>query len=38
MKTAKDYIVFPLDVPSPGEAKSLVKLLADDVGMFKVGS
>jgi orotidine-5'-phosphate decarboxylase len=37
MKAAKDVIVFPLDVPSPGEARSLVKLLADDVGMFKVG-
>ncbi len=37
MKTAKDYIVFPLDVPSPETAKSLVDLLANDVGMFKVG-
>ena len=37
MKTAKDYIVFPLDVPSAEEAKSLVDLLANDVGMFKVG-
>lgn len=37
MKAAKDYIVFPLDVPSPEAAKSLVSLLADDVGMFKVG-
>ena len=37
MKTAKDYIVFPLDVPSPETAKSLVHLLANDVGMFKVG-
>jgi len=37
MKRAKDYIVFPLDVPSAEEAKSLVNLLAGDVGMFKVG-
>ncbi len=37
MKTAKDYIVFPLDVPSSQAARSLVKLLAGDVGMFKVG-
>lgn len=37
MKTAKDYIVFPLDVPSSEAAKSLVNLLANDVGMFKVG-
>jgi orotidine-5'-phosphate decarboxylase len=37
MKTAKDYIVFPLDVPSSEAAKSLVKLLAADVGMFKIG-
>ncbi len=37
MKTAKDYIVFPLDVPSGKAAKSLVNLLAADVGMFKIG-
>jgi orotidine-5'-phosphate decarboxylase len=37
MRTGKDYIVFPLDVPSPEAARSLVNLLADDVGMFKVG-
>lgn len=37
MKTAKDYIVFPLDVPDFETADSLVRLLADDVGMFKVG-
>ena len=37
MKSAKDYIVFPLDVSSPEAAKSLVSLLANDVGMFKVG-
>ena len=37
MKAAKDYIVFPLDVPSPEDAMSLVKLLCNDVGMFKIG-
>lgn len=37
MKTAKDYIVFPLDVPTPEEARNLVDLLANDVGMFKIG-
>lgn len=37
MKHAKDYIVFPLDVPSLKEAKQFVKLLSEHVGMFKVG-
>jgi orotidine-5'-phosphate decarboxylase len=37
MKSAKDYIVFPLDVPSINEAKHYVELLAGDVGLFKVG-
>ncbi len=37
MKAAKDYIIFPLDVPSIKEAKQYVKLLSDYVGMFKVG-
>lgn len=37
MKAAKDYIVFPLDVPSEEEARSLVRLLGGDVGMFKIG-
>jgi len=37
MKKAKDYIIFPLDVPSIDEAKRFVNLLAEDVGMFKVG-
>lgn len=37
MKTAKDHIVFPLDVPDPERARSLVALLADEVGMFKIG-
>jgi len=37
MKAAKDYIVFPMDVPGPEEARSLVTLLAEHVGMFKIG-
>ena len=37
MKPAKDYIVFPLDVPSMAAAKEYVALLSDVVGMFKVG-
>ena len=37
MRQAKDYIAFPLDVSSSDEAKSYVELLADHVGLFKVG-
>lgn len=37
MKQAKDHIVFPLDVSSPDAARDLVMLLAEEVGMFKVG-
>jgi len=37
MKQAKDYIIFPLDVPSMDEAKHYVELLANCVGLFKVG-
>ena len=37
MKQAKDYIIFPLDVPSEKEARDYIRLLAEDVGMFKVG-
>ncbi len=37
MKSAKDYIVFPLDVPSFEEAEKFVLLLSGLVGMFKVG-
>jgi orotidine-5'-phosphate decarboxylase len=36
-REAKDYIVFPLDVPTPDEAVRFVRLLADRVGLFKVG-
>jgi len=32
MKEAKDYIIFPLDVPSLKEAKQFVKLLSEHVG------
>ena len=37
MRQAKDYIIFPLDVASVDEAKFFVELLADRVGLFKVG-
>ncbi len=37
MKTAKDYMVFPLDVPSLKKAEQYVALLSEYVGMFKVG-
>lgn len=37
MKAPKDYIVFPLDVPHFDEAKTYIDMLANDVGMFKVG-
>ena len=37
MRQAKDYIIFPLDVPSIDAAKHYVELLANCVGLFKVG-
>jgi orotidine-5'-phosphate decarboxylase len=37
MKKPKDYIIFPLDVASPEEAKKYIRLLAERVGLFKVG-
>ena len=37
MKGPKDYIIFPLDVPSYDEAISYVEALKDNVGLFKVG-
>ena len=37
MKAAKEFIVFPFDVPDPDRARALVSLLANEVGMFKVG-
>jgi orotidine-5'-phosphate decarboxylase len=37
MRQAKDFIVFPLDVPSKDEALRLAGLLKGKVGMFKVG-
>ncbi len=37
MKTAKDFIIFPLDLPSVRKAKEYVKMLSDCVGMFKIG-
>ena len=37
MKTAKDYIIFPLDVSSIKTAKHYVEALSESVGMFKIG-
>jgi orotidine-5'-phosphate decarboxylase len=37
MRQPKDYIIFPLDVASTDEAKRYVELLAEHVGLFKVG-
>jgi len=37
MREPKDYIIFPLDVASEDEARRYVGLLADHVGLFKVG-
>lgn len=36
-KEGRDYIIFPLDVPSVEQARYYVGLLAGYVGMFKVG-
>lgn len=32
-----DHIIFPLDLPSFGEAQKYIRLLKDNVGLFKVG-
>ncbi len=37
MKKPKDYIIFPLDLPSYDEAMSYVNILKNSVGLFKVG-
>lgn len=37
MKQPKDYIIFPLDIPSYDKAMSYVERLKDHVGLFKVG-
>lgn len=37
VKKAKDYIIFPLDVPSREEAGRYIRMLTNHVGMFKVG-
>jgi len=34
---ARDRLIFAVDVPSVAEARHLVELLKDDVGVFKVG-
>lgn len=36
-KSGKEYIVFPLDVPTLDQARDLVKALDGRVGMFKIG-
>jgi orotidine-5'-phosphate decarboxylase len=36
-RAARDYLVFPLDLPSVAEARRWVLRMADVVGMFKVG-
>lgn len=37
MKKPKDYLVFPLDVPTAASGRDYIERLADKVGMFKVG-
>jgi orotidine-5'-phosphate decarboxylase len=37
MREPKDYIIFPLDLPSYEQAMVYVDLLKDHVGLFKVG-
>jgi orotidine-5'-phosphate decarboxylase len=37
MKQAKDRLIFPLDVATVEEAKRYIELLAESVGLFKVG-
>jgi orotidine-5'-phosphate decarboxylase len=37
MKKPKDYLIFPLDVSTYEEAMRYVELLAEQVGIFKVG-
>ena len=37
MKRGKEYLIFPLDVSSREEALHYVKILKDEVGLFKVG-
>ena len=37
MKQPKDYLIFPLDVPTVDDATRYVSLLKDHVGIFKVG-
>jgi len=37
MRQARDYIIFPLDLPTYTAAKEYVDLLSEHVGVFKVG-
>jgi orotidine-5'-phosphate decarboxylase len=35
--TAKDRLIFPLDVPNAAQARTYVRLLGNHVGVFKIG-
>lgn len=37
MKSAKDHLIFALDLPTQEKAKTYIRQLADQVGMFKIG-
>ena len=37
MKQPKDYLIFPLDVPTLHEARHYVEILSGCVGLFKIG-
>lgn len=37
MRQPRDYLIFPLDVPTRADAMKYVNLLKEDVGLFKVG-
>lgn len=37
MREPRDYLVFPLDVPTVAEARDFTGLLRRDVGVFKIG-
>lgn len=35
--SAKDHIIFPLDLPTADDAKRYIEMLCEDVGIFKIG-
>jgi orotidine-5'-phosphate decarboxylase len=37
MKKAKDYLIYPLDVPNMKQARHYVEILSHSVGLFKIG-